>query len=143
MKGTRPMRKVIIGLMAVALCLTASAAFAKGGKKAAGTDRGIKGKIVSVSGDGASMVLETKGHKDKAAQAAAGNQVSVAITDSTTIEINDVGEKHASDLRPGMRAMVKLTDGKATDIKATDHPHSHNKKTGTVGAPGKKAAKTS
>ncbi len=134
------MRNWIVGLLAVALCLTASTAFAKAGKKA---DKGIKGKIVSVSGDGSNIVLDAKGHKGKAAAQGAADQVTVAIADSTTIEINDVGGKHASDLRPGMLAVVKMTDGKATDINATDHPRAHHKKSGAAAAPGKKTPKSS
>ena len=144
MKGPKTMRNWIVGLLAVALCLTASADFAKGGKKAAAAaDKGIKGKILSVSGDGAKIVLETKGQKAKGGAQGAAEQVTVAIADSTTIEINDVGGKHASDLRPGMRAQVKMTAGTATDIKATDHAKPHHKKTGAANAPAKKAPKAS
>src|SRR5882672_1458595 len=90
-KGTNDMRNWITALaLSVALCLTASTAFAKGGKKAG--DKAVKGKIVSVSGDGSNIVVEAKGHKTKAGTVPAPEQVTVAINASTTIEINDVGE---------------------------------------------------
>jgi hypothetical protein len=131
------MRKAIAVLaLSLALCLVASTAFAKAGGKA---NKAVKGKILSVSGDGSSIVVETKGHKTKAGKEAAAEQVTVAINDATTIEINDVGGKHASDLRPTMKVKVSMTSGAATDIKATDHAAPHHKKKGAAAVP-KKAA---
>ena len=135
------MRKTIIILaISLALCLVASTAFAKGAGKA---NKAVKGKILSVSGDGSSIVVETKGHKTNAGKDAAAEQVTVAINPSTTIEINDVGGKLASDLRPGMNAKITSASGVATDIKATDHAKAHHKKTGAAAKPAKKAAKSS
>lgn len=90
-----------------ALSLTAGVAQAKGGKKA----RPISGSIVSVAADGGSLVLQTKGKKG-----AGGEQKTIAIAPTTSIEINNVGGKKASDLHGGMKVKITLANGSASQI---------------------------
>ena len=122
-----------------ALCLAATPALAKsshkgtqksshkgthkGTHKGGGQGQGLKGQIVSIAGDGGSLVLETKGHKGKTIE-----QKTITINTSTPIEIDGVAGKHAADLKSGMKATVKLSGDSATEIKATDHAAKHKNK---------------
>jgi hypothetical protein len=102
----------------VMFSLAAGTAEAKS-KKA--KDKAISGTIVSVASDGGSLVLQTKGKKG-----AAGEQKTITINASTTIEINNAPAK-ASGLHGGMTAMIKMTGGYAADITVGTAKHKKKK----------------
>jgi hypothetical protein len=106
-------------MVVVGISLSATSVYAKAAKKA----HTLKGSIVSVSGDGSSIVVEGKSHKAKDGTVTPGEKTTVAITSATTIEVDDVGGKHAADLLPGMYAKVSVENGTATDIKARSSKH--------------------
>jgi hypothetical protein len=74
-------------------------------------EKPISGTIVSVAADGGSMVLQTKGKKG-----AAGEQKTITINPSTTIEINGFTGKHGTDLSAQMSVKVKMSGDFASDI---------------------------
>lgn len=90
----------------VMFSLTAATAQAKSKTR----EKAVTGTIVSVASDGGSLVLQTKGKKG-----AAGEQKTITINASTTIEINNAPAK-ASALHGGMTARIKMTGGSAADI---------------------------
>jgi hypothetical protein len=117
------MRKLMTLLaVLVAFTLVATPAFAGKGTKANKGDKSVKGTIESVAADGGSLVLQTGGKKK------AGGTQTITINASTTIEINGQSGKHASDLQSGTSAVIKMSNGAASDISVGASGKHHKKK---------------
>ena len=99
-------------LLITGLTITTAEAKAKGTKTK--KDKALSGTIVSVAGDGGSMVLSTTGKK----KTSGGGQKTLTLNASTTISINGSIGNHGSDLQSGMKVKVKVSGDVAQDIVA-------------------------
>jgi hypothetical protein len=109
--------KVLVPVLVLGLVGIADAKGKKGAKEPA-----IMGKIVSVAGDGSSIVVK-EGKKQ------GGADVTVPTAASTKVTIDGAAGKAVSDLKAGEKVSVKSKAGTAKSIKAkTPKAKKHHKK---------------
>jgi hypothetical protein len=116
--------KTAIGLLMIPVLVLSLATVAGAKGKKHQDSGGLSGKVVGVSPS--MIIIQQKGDDSTGGSP---HQIKVSVDASTTIEIDGVSGKRATDLQAGEHVVIQGgVDGPATDIQATKGKGHHHKK---------------